>query len=402
MILFEVAVVAAFITRMPNATITLAALGGVVWPVAFLLESPVWMLLSASTALSRSNERYKELLSFAYGLVALLFSVHFIISCTPVYFLFVEGVLGATPEISNKARIGLILSLPWTLLTADRRVHQGVLIRFEDPKSLAVGTALRMCALSLGLAIGTKYFPEHGVAVAASMGTFGLACEALFIRVMFARNVRFSTNATHSRMGFRALLTYYIPLSLTSLVGMLRQPISSAAMFRMPLPVLSIAAIPLVRTVSDAFLSIAYSYVEVVVSKGEEIDTLAVLHRVTFLSAFLGSFALLLIAITPACDFWLGTILGAPDNLVELAKLSLLLLVPTPALFIFQSFFQGRLMLTGSTTHIVKAMVANAFSLALLLSIAVYVCKLPGVFAVTGSITLAAFVQTCWLWLKAE
>ena len=39
--------------RLPQSTVSLAAYGGVVFPVALLVESPILMLLTASTALAR-------------------------------------------------------------------------------------------------------------------------------------------------------------------------------------------------------------------------------------------------------------------------------------------------------------------------------------------------------------
>src|SRR5438093_12275030 len=55
----ELPLVSAVIARLPQATIGLAAYGGVVFPLALLIESPVIMLLSASTALSRDESSYR-------------------------------------------------------------------------------------------------------------------------------------------------------------------------------------------------------------------------------------------------------------------------------------------------------------------------------------------------------
>jgi hypothetical protein len=49
----ELPAVSAALARLPDPTISLAAYGGVIFPLALLIESPIIMLLSASTALSK-------------------------------------------------------------------------------------------------------------------------------------------------------------------------------------------------------------------------------------------------------------------------------------------------------------------------------------------------------------
>ncbi len=56
----EQPLVGAVIARLAEPTINLAALGGVVFPVALIIEAPVIMLLAASTALSKDWASYKS------------------------------------------------------------------------------------------------------------------------------------------------------------------------------------------------------------------------------------------------------------------------------------------------------------------------------------------------------
>ena len=43
--------IAAVVARLPNPRINLAAYGGIVFPLALIIESPIIMLLAASVAL---------------------------------------------------------------------------------------------------------------------------------------------------------------------------------------------------------------------------------------------------------------------------------------------------------------------------------------------------------------
>ncbi len=57
----ELPAISAVVARLPAPEANLAAYGGVVFPVALIIESPVIMLLAASTALSRDQESFRRL-----------------------------------------------------------------------------------------------------------------------------------------------------------------------------------------------------------------------------------------------------------------------------------------------------------------------------------------------------
>jgi hypothetical protein len=57
----ELPALSAVVARLANQEINLAAYGGVVFPVSLIVESPIIMLLSASTALSKDWDSYLKL-----------------------------------------------------------------------------------------------------------------------------------------------------------------------------------------------------------------------------------------------------------------------------------------------------------------------------------------------------
>jgi hypothetical protein len=68
----EQPLISAVIARLPEPTIHLAALGGVVFPLALIIESPIIMLLAASTALSDHQQAYRLIYRFMMIASALL------------------------------------------------------------------------------------------------------------------------------------------------------------------------------------------------------------------------------------------------------------------------------------------------------------------------------------------
>ena len=61
---FEGPAVAAVVSRLPNPTVNLAAWGGVVFPLALMVEAPIIMMLAASTALCRDWASYVKMRRF--------------------------------------------------------------------------------------------------------------------------------------------------------------------------------------------------------------------------------------------------------------------------------------------------------------------------------------------------
>src|SRR3990172_7197941 len=126
----ELPALSAVVARMPDPKINLAAYGGVVFPLALIIESPIIMLLAASTALSKDMASYLKLRRFMMVSGGLLTAFHALLAFTPLYYVVVEGILGVPQEIVQPARLGLMIMLPWTWSIAYRRFNQGALVRF--------------------------------------------------------------------------------------------------------------------------------------------------------------------------------------------------------------------------------------------------------------------------------
>ena len=132
----ELPALSAVIARLPNPDINLAAYGGVVFPLALIFESPIIMLLAASTALSKDYASYQRLHTYMMRAGLILTAVHILVAFTPLYYVVVVGIIGAPQEIVEPARLGLMIMTPWTWSIAYRRFNQGVLIRSGHSKAV--------------------------------------------------------------------------------------------------------------------------------------------------------------------------------------------------------------------------------------------------------------------------
>ena len=162
----EMSLVSAAIARLPAAKFHLAAFGGIVFPIALLIEAPIIMMLAASTALSVDSDSFQRLRRFTTMAGAGLSVVHALVAFTPLYDVVLIPLLEPPVGAIEPGRLGLQLMSFWTWAIADRRFHQGLLIRFERSGAVGIGTTVRLVATCSVLLAGILHGGIPGIAVA--------------------------------------------------------------------------------------------------------------------------------------------------------------------------------------------------------------------------------------------
>ncbi len=401
----ELPALSAVVARLPHPEINLAAYGGVVFPLSLIIESPIIMLLAASTALSRDWASFIKVRGFMMRMGAALTTLHLLIALTPLYDVVVKGIIGAPAEIIGPARIGLILMTPWTWSIAYRRFHQGVLIRFDRSRAVGVGTVVRLSADGLVLAVGYLIGTIPGIAVGTAAVAAGVMSEALYVGLSvrpILRNELRQAPPVVPTLTWRGFLAFYVPLALTSLINLLVQPIGSAALSRMPMALASLAVWPVVSGLSFMFRSFGVAYNEVVVALLDGPQTAAQLRRFALWMA-LGTTALLALVIaTPLAYLWLRRVSALSAELTELARPALWLLLPLPALTVMQNWYQGVIVSSRRTQGITEAIVVFLTTCAAILWSGVAWGRAPGLHVGLAAFTIATSAQTGWLWLRSR
>jgi hypothetical protein len=336
---------------------------------------------------------------------ASLTALHALVAFTPFYYVVVRGILGAPEVIVEPARIGLCIMLPWTWTIAYRRFNQGVLIRFGHSRAVGAGTIVRLSAdliiLLTGLAIGTV----PGIVVATLAVASGVTSEAIFAGIKVRpvlRNELAIAPRVEPPLTYRAFFAFYIPLVLTSLLGLIAQPMGSAALSRMPDPLSSLAVWPVVTGLVFMVRGLGIAFNEVVVALLDESGAQPVLHRFTAILIAGTTAILVLLAATPLSRFWFAGVSALPPDLVALAITALWLALPMPALSTSQSWFQGRLLHSRRTRGITESVVVFlAVSIAVLVA-GVTSGAFTGLYVGIGALVVATAGQTVWLWVRAR
>lgn len=401
----ELPALSAVVARLPDPEIQLAAYGGVVFPVALIVESPVIMLLAASTALSKDWASYVKLRRFMMAAGASLTVLHALLAFTPLYDIVIVGILHPPEEIIEPARVGLVIMLPWTWSIAYRRFHQGVLIRFNRSRTVSVGTFVRLAADLVVLLAGYTIGTIPGIVVATGAVAAGVVSEAVYIgivvRPVLRKDLR-QERPTGENLTMRSFLSFYIPLVMTSLLSLLIQPMGSAALGRMPLALVSLAAWPVVNGLVFMLRSLGIAYNEVVVALLDEPGSSHNLRRFCRDMAAFTTGLLLVVAATPLAEFWFLYISGLSPDLAALAKNALWLALPIPGLTFLQSWFQGALLHSRQTRYITESVVIFLALAAALLVGGVVWGRIPGLVVVMGAFVTSTAAQTAWLWLRSR
>src|SRR5689334_19135102 len=233
----ELPVVSAAMARMPHATVSLAAYGGVVFPLALLIESPILMLLTASTALARDRHSYHVVRRFMFVAAGFLTVLHAVLAFTPLFDWVAGAVIGVPEPVREPARLGLRIMLPWTLAIAYRRTQQGVLIRFDRAHAVTGGTLVRFATLGTVLALGVWHGGWPGIVVGTCAVACGVVAEAVFAGLAVRpvrRGALAAAAAVEPPLTMGAFVHFYTPLLLTPLLNFISMPLAAAAMSRMP------------------------------------------------------------------------------------------------------------------------------------------------------------------------
>lgn len=388
---------AAVIARLSEATFNLAAYG-VAFAFAILVEAPVIMLLSASTALVRDRSSYEKLRRFTYALSAGCTAVLVLLLVPPVYGAVMDVLLGLPEEVSRLTYGALWFLLPWPAAIGYRRFLHGLLIRSGRTRLVAVGTVLRIAGMAATALTLYVVGDLPGAWVGAAALSMGVCTEALAARFMAAGTVAElrrgeEVRAEHhiaddespegeAALGYRGIARFYYPLALTSVIGLTVQPMLTFFMGRAPAPLESLAVFPVVHALSFLFRAPGLSYQEVVIALlGGRAQRFGDLARFGTWLGLAASGGLALVAFTPLASVWFETVSGLSPELAAFALTPTRLLVPLPALTVLLAVQRGILVEGRRTRPITLATVIEVVAIALVFPVLGWGVGLVGVTA---------------------
>lgn len=359
-------ILTAIIARLPEQEFNLAAYG-VAFHIGLFIEAPVIMILSAATALVRDSDSFRKLRRFTYGLNGALTLLMILVSLPPVFGPLADQVLALPPRVAELAHLGTILLIPWPAAIGFRRFYQGILIRGGKTGRVAWGTSLRLAGMVLGALLLWQGFDLPGIVIGAASLSIAVTAEAIAARFMAAEVMRRidRVESTGPELSYREITRFYVPLALTSVIGLGAPPMITLFLGRSVGAIESLAIWPVLTGFIFLFRGIGLAWQEAVITLvGDRLEELAPVRRFTLLLAGSTSLLLLLVGLTPLADLWFSQVAGLKPELVAFTRLPLLLMALLPATSALLSFQRGVLVKTGRTTPIT---VTTAIEVALIL-----------------------------------
>ena len=363
---------AAIIARLPSPEFNLGAYG-VAFALAILIEAPVIMLMSAATSLVKDRISYLKMRNFSRGLILGTTLLLLIVLVPGVYRWLTETLLQLPTEVADLTYGALWFFLPWPSAIGYRRFLQGVLIRAGKTRLVAMGTLIRLFAMTVAALLGYLLLDIPGAWIGGlALGT-GVTVEAIAARFMAAETVRellaeeTDSGYTGHTVTYRAIATFYLPLALTSMIGLTIQPLLTFFMGRSVAPVESLAVYPVVHSLSFFFRSMGFAYQDAAIALiGEQFEHYRELRRFCFTLGAVATAGLALVAFTPLFQLWFITLSGLTPELTSFALIPARIIVPLPFLSVLLSFQRAILVEGRRTQHITWASVIEVTAVAVL------------------------------------
>ena len=387
----EQPVLAAAITRMPDATVNLAALW-VAFSLALLVESPIIQILSAATAVATSRERYRELLLFLTKIAGATTLLHGVLAVPPVFSFVAGNLLDVPPEVVPRARQVFLIMLPFSAAVGYRRLWQGVLIRLGRTRSVTESTLGRLLVMVGILLVAVNVFPdsEKGHMWASGALIAGVVAGSAYALWLLHRRGMAELPQADPRglIGAAALWKFYVPLASTSVIFLASRPLLTLGMSQAAFPLESLASWPVVHGLIIVFVSVGFSYQEVVIALlGASRDNTVPVGRFAWSAGAITSGLFGALALFGGAYWVVRVLFGLDAALLPFTTEALFIVIPVPFFMTLKSWYRGVLIDAGKTSVLASAVALNAGVILLL------VLVLPRFTTLYGT-TIAAIAWT--------
>jgi hypothetical protein len=378
----------AIIARMLNPEFNLAAYG-VAFSFAMIIEAPVILLMTASTALVKDLQAFRKLRNFTYALNTIATGLMFLLVVPSIFYFITIDLVKLPVEVAKLTHTALIILIPWPGAIGYRRFYQGILIRNNLTKRVAYGTVVRLSCMSL-TALSLHFFTNvEGVVVGAGALAAGVTGEAIASKVMalgVLKKIKSGEirTAESSNLTYRGIFKFYYPLALTSMITLGVQPMVTFFMGQSRMSLESLAVLPVISSFVFIFRSVGLSFQEVGIAlMGKNKEGYVPLRNFAFMLGLIVISVLGIIAFTPLSNVWFYDVSGLSIQLTDFAKLPLIIMVIMPGLSVLLSFQTAVLVESHHTKPITFSTLMEFSGIILTMFISIKYFDLVGVVAAT-------------------
>ena len=381
---------AAVIARLADPKYNLAAYG-VAFSFAVLVEAPIIMIMSASTALVKDRDSFLKLRNFTYGLNGIVTLIMLIFLIPTVFDPITQKLIKLPENVARLTHYACIVFIPWPAAIGYRRFYQGILIRSNLTRRVAYGTVVRLSTMASAALICHRLFELEGAVVGALALSAGVCAEAAVSRIMVHTSLeqlpsRQSSNSVEKSLGYKDITDFYYPLALTSILALVIYPLVTFFVGHSHMAIESLAVLPVVSSLVFIFSSMGLSFQEVGIALlGKNNEGYKPLRNFAALLGLAVTGGLAIMAFTPLSYIWFHSISGLSMELNRFAILPTRILTLLPGLMVLLSFQRSVLVNSRETKPITLGTGIEVLSIVTLLLITI---KLGMIGAIAAALSL--------------
>ncbi len=384
---------AAVIARLAAPKENLAAFA-VASSLAWMVESPIIMMLSASNALVRDGVAYRKLRRFSTVLNLAVTAVMIVLVTPPVFRFVARGLMGLEPAIAGLTGSAMFFLVLWPGAIGFRRFYQGILISDGRPHAVTWGTVVRLSTMAATGILFALVLHLPGASVGAGALGAGVIAEGAASWFMARPSLRKLRRQTDEECDFGRSLTsgrvvrFYAPLALTSFLSFFINPLTTFFLARGRMPVESLAILSVVIGLGFVFRTAGIAMQEVVIALvGDGGENRRALRGFSLRVGALAALGLAAVVFTPLARVWYGRVSGLSPELAAFSVVPGALLVLLPFSEAVLSYERGILVKAHRTTPISVAVAVQLAVTTASFVLMVLVLRIVGAISVGPSLT---------------
>jgi Na+-driven multidrug efflux pump len=397
MMTLEPLVINTALSHAPNSETTLAAYS-VMFSIALVIEAPVIMLVSASNALSKTQDSFRKLFRFMLILAMSVVVIGFVVSLTPLYGWLVLDLMGIPPAVAQAVRPGLVIMSIWPFPIAWRRTLQGLLIAHNRTPVVTAATLVRLLGLIGALVVGRHGMGDRMLVVSALAMQVAVIAESLVVTPPAFRIVReMPSGPAEKPLTWGGLFRFYQPLAMMMILRQIGRPMLSAGIAAAQLPERSLAAWSVAWSLIMLPFGVTMGLEQVAIAKGTTPPSLARVRRFAWGVGLVLSGALVLLAFVPAATSALGGLFELTPEIQPLVILVLRITAMLPLLQSLQALLRGVAIGEERTPDVRSAVAVALLATALVTVVGPRVSFCTGAMIGAGATMLSAAAEVGWL-----
>ena len=365
-----------------------------------LIEAPIIMLLSASTALVTGRNSYRKLKKFTDILNAAITGIHLIVIIPPVFNFIAVDMMEVPENVARLAYTALVIFIPWSASIGYRRFYQGILIRKGLTRMVTYGTLVRFSVIIIvGLILYLAGLP--GAYVGAAAMSAAVLLEAIATRIMVSgtlKEVLDREDPENRNLSMKDVTRFYTPLAMTSVLSMGVHPFVTFFLSRSYMAVESLAVLAVVGSLVFIFRSVGLSFQEVNIALlGRGKHNFDIMRSYAVSLGIVVTLLISVVAFTPLADLWFINVSGLSEELADLSYLPLKIMILMPALTLLMSFQRSTLVLGGKTGPISVSTAIELVVIVFVLFICIGFFNMIGVVAAAISFVAGRVISSIYL-----